>query len=100
MIKDLNIIIPLKNEDEQVEITVQLLINELKDLKKNFFITLIDDYSNDTTWHLLNKIKEKYKNIQIYQNKYGSSGGSRHSYNTPGHGTNWGTNFQTRKGNK
>ena len=32
MIKDLNIIIPLRDEDEQAEITVDLLTNELKDL--------------------------------------------------------------------
>ena len=34
MIKDLNIIVPLRDEDEQTEITVDLLTNELKDLKK------------------------------------------------------------------
>ena len=36
MIKDLNIIVPLRDEDEQAETTVDLLTNELKDLKKNF----------------------------------------------------------------
>jgi len=35
MIKDLNIIIPLRDEDEQAETTVDLLTKELKDLKKN-----------------------------------------------------------------
>ena len=45
MIKDLNIIIPLRDEDEQVKTTVHMLINELKDLKKFFVITLIDDHS-------------------------------------------------------
>ena len=34
MIKDINIIIPLRDEDEQAEITVRLLSEELKDLKK------------------------------------------------------------------
>ena len=47
MIKDLNIIIPLKDEDEQVETTVNLLTNELKNLKKNYIITFIDDHSHD-----------------------------------------------------
>ena len=52
MIKDLNIIIPLKNEDEQIETTINLLTDELKDLKKDYTITLIDDHSNDATWNL------------------------------------------------
>ena len=34
MIKDINIIIPLRDEDVQAEITVRLLNEELKDLKK------------------------------------------------------------------
>ena len=59
MIKDLNIIIPLRDENEQAEITVHLLNEELKNSKKKFVITLIDDHSSDTTWDLLNKLKEK-----------------------------------------
>ena len=70
MIKDLNIIVPLKYENEQVETTVHLLTNELKDLKKNFIITLIDDHSGDETWNLIKKLKEKYNNIKIYKNEY------------------------------
>ena len=70
MIKDLNIIIPLKDEDEQVETTVNLLTNELKNLKKNYIITFNDDHSHDATWLLLKKIKEKYANVEIYQNEY------------------------------
>ena len=34
MIKDINIIIPLRDENEQVEITVRFLNEELRDLKK------------------------------------------------------------------
>ena len=70
IIKALNIIIPLRDENEQVEITVRSLTDELKDLKKDFIITLIDDHSTDTTWNLLNNLKEKYKNIDIYKNEY------------------------------
>jgi len=58
MIKDLNIIVPLRDEDEQIATTVDLLTNEQKDLKKNFIITLIDDHSSDETWNLLKKLKE------------------------------------------
>lgn len=70
MIKDLNIIVPLRDEDKQMETTVDLLTNELKDLKKKFIITLIDDHSGDETWNLLKKLKEKYNNIKIYKNEY------------------------------
>jgi len=70
MIKDFNIIIPLKDEDKQAETTVHLLTNELKDLKKDFTITLVDDHSHDQTWELLKKIKEKYINVEIYKNEY------------------------------
>ena len=70
MIKDLNIIIPLKNEDEQIETTINLLTDELKDLKKDYTITLIDDHSGDETWNLLKNLKEKYNNIKIYKNEY------------------------------
>jgi len=76
MIKDINIIIPLKDEDEQAEITVRLLSEELKDLKKKFVITLIDDYSSDTTWNLLNRLKEKYSNVEIFKNGYGAGYGN------------------------
>ena len=65
MIKDINIIIPLRDENEQAEITVRLLSEELKDLKKKFVITLIDDHSSDTTWDLLNKLKQKYNNVVV-----------------------------------
>ena len=34
MIKDIKIIIPLRDENEQVEITVRFLNEELRDLKK------------------------------------------------------------------
>ena len=70
MIKDLNIIIPLKNEDEQIEATINLLTDELKDLKKDYTITLIDDHSNDATWNLLTKLREKHNNIEIYKSEY------------------------------
>jgi dolichol-phosphate mannosyltransferase len=70
MINNLNIIIPLKNEDQQVETTVDFLSSELRELKKKFIITLIDDYSNDKTWNLLIKLREKYNNVEIYKNEY------------------------------
>ena len=57
IIKDLNIIIPLRDEENQIKLTIDLLNKELKNFKKNFIITLIDDYSRDGTWNLLEKIQ-------------------------------------------
>ena len=76
MIKNLNVIIPLRDEDEQIEITIDLLTNELKDLNKNYIITLIDDHSSDTTWNSLIKLREKYNNIEIYKNEYDAGYGN------------------------
>ena len=76
MIKDINIIIPLRDEDVQAEITVRLLNEELKDLKKKFVITLIDDHSTDETWNLLSKLKEKYRIIEIFKNEYDAGFGN------------------------
>ena len=76
MIKDINIIIPLRDENEQAEIAVRLLNQELNNLKKRIVITLIDDHSSDTTWDLLNKLKEKYANIEIFKNEYDAGYGN------------------------
>jgi len=76
MIKDLNIIIPLKDEAQQIEVTIKSLIDELKDLNKSFIITLIDDHSIDKTWDLINQLKEKHSNIQIFKNEYPSGFGN------------------------
>ena len=70
MIKDINIIVPLKNENQQVKITVKSLIDELKNFEKKFIITFVDDYSNDNTWEELEKIKEQNDNVEIYKNKF------------------------------
>ena len=56
-IKDLNIIIPLRDEEDQIKETIDFLNKELKNFKKNFIITLIDDHSSDGTWNLLVKLK-------------------------------------------
>ncbi len=70
IIKDLNIIIPLRDEEDQIKITIDLLNKELKDFKKDFIITLVDDYSSDRTWAVLEKIKYENKKIEIFKNEY------------------------------
>ena len=70
IIKDLNIIIPLRDEENQIKLTIDLLNKELKNFKKNFIITLIDDHSRDGTWNLLEKIKQENNKIEIFKNEY------------------------------
>tara|TARA_B100001123_G_C15321184_1_gene1027960 strand:- start:1110 stop:1853 length:744 start_codon:yes stop_codon:yes gene_type:complete len=70
MIKSVNIIIPLKNENQQIEITVKSLLDELKNLKKQFTITLIDDHSSDTTWEILEKLKKEDNCIEIHKSQF------------------------------
>jgi dolichol-phosphate mannosyltransferase len=70
IIKDLNIIIPLRDEENQIKITIDLLNKELKSFKKNFIITLVDDHSRDGTWNLLEKIKQENNKIEIFKNEY------------------------------
>jgi len=75
-IKDLNIIIPLRDEEDQIEITIDFLNKELKDFKKDFKITLIDDHSRDSTWNKLEKIKLKNSKVEIFKNEYNSGYGN------------------------
>ena len=72
MIKDINIIIPLRDEDVQAEITVRLINEELKDLKKKYQIE--DLIKNDaifvatgvTNGYLLNGIKKNKKKFTTH----------------------------------
>ena len=70
MISNLTIIIPLRDENKQAEITVNLLIKETKNFDKKITITLIDDHSKDDTWELLKNLKNKYNNVESHKNQY------------------------------
>ena len=64
----LSIIIPVYNESKNVEKTV----NNLKKIKKNikkFNLIFIDDFSNDNTFDILNKLSKKYSFVKIFKNK-------------------------------
>ena len=40
-IKDLNIIIPLRDEEDQIKETIDFLNKELKNFKKNIFLIIV-----------------------------------------------------------
>lgn len=65
--KELSVVIPCFNEEENVlELYLQLR-NVLGKLKKSYEILFIDDGSTDSTLKILKKINEKDKNVKIIQ---------------------------------
>ncbi len=64
----LSIIIPVYNESKNVEKTVNNLKKIKKDIKK-FNLIFIDDFSDDNTFDILNKLSKKYSFVKILKNK-------------------------------
>ena len=64
----LSIIIPVYNESKNVEKTVNNLKKIKKDIKK-FNLIFIDDFSDDNTFDILNKLSKKYSFVKIFKNK-------------------------------
>lgn len=65
----LSIIIPCKNEEKIIFKTFQKIIKIIKKKIKKFEIILIDDFSDDGTINILNKISKRNKNITVIKNK-------------------------------
>lgn len=64
----LSIIIPVYNESKNVEKTVNNLKKIKKDIKR-FNLIFIDDFSDDNTFDILNKLSKKYSFVKIFKNK-------------------------------
>ena len=78
MIRDISIVIPIYNEQDNI---IQL-INEVRaalEKKINYEIIVVDDGSDDNTYEEMNKIKKINKNITFISHKknYGQSIGLR-----------------------
>jgi len=54
----LSIIIPLKNEEKNIK---SLFFNIKKKIKCKFEICFVDDFSNDSSSQVINKLKKKIK---------------------------------------
>ena len=78
MIRDISIVIPIYNEQNNI---VQLIREVIATLEKkiNFEIIIVDDGSDDKTYEVVKKIKKINKNITIISHKknYGQSIGLR-----------------------
>jgi glycosyltransferase involved in cell wall biosynthesis len=63
----LTIIIPCKNEQKNIEKTVNYINKNLK--KIIYEIIIINDFSSDNTWKILQKLSKKNYNIKYLNNK-------------------------------
>ena len=78
MIRDISIVIPIYNEQDNI---IQLIKEVRASLEKkiNYEIIIVDDGSDDNTYEVVNKINKINKNINIISHKknYGQSIGLR-----------------------
>lgn len=75
MIKDISVVIPLQNEEKNVEIFYRRLKKTLDSINKNYEMIFIDDGSEDNTYKNLNKIYEtdSYVNVIRLDRNYGQT---------------------------
>lgn len=71
---DLSIIIPCKNEEENILNTINSLTKIISSI--DFEIVIINDFSSDKTFKLVKKFFKKKKNIKIYNNITPGLGGA------------------------
>ena len=66
--KKLSIVIPVRNEEEVIEETIQKLVDVLE--KNNIFyeVVIVNDYSTDNTKSVLSHLSAKNNNIKIVDN--------------------------------
>ena len=60
-----NIIIPVFNEEDRIKKTCDSIIDFLKETKKNYKFTFVDDGSLDNTVEILKEFSLKFKNIEV-----------------------------------
>lgn len=63
--KDISIILPTYNEEENISLLIDEIIKELFPLKIKYEIIVVDDNSDDRTIEKVKKISEEHKNIML-----------------------------------
>ena len=71
----LSILIPCKNEEDNLENTVEI-IKKISKKIKNYEFVIIDDFSNDDTSLICKKLSSKNKNLIYKKNKVKGLGGA------------------------
>ncbi len=62
---EISIVIPIFNEEENIQILYSELNKILEELKKDYEIIFVDDGSNDRSFEILEKIHNEDKNVKI-----------------------------------
>ena len=63
----LSVVVPVYNEEENIEIFTKELSGVLSSLKKSHEIIFINDGSTDSSWEILKKTRRENSNIKIYR---------------------------------
>ena len=72
----LSILIPCKNEEDNLENTVEIIKKKISKKIKNYEFVIIDDFSNDNTSLVCRKLSSKNKNFIYKNNKVKGLGGA------------------------
>jgi len=72
----LSVIIPCKNEEKNILLTINKLKKILLKNKIDYEIILINDFSTDKTLNVIKKISKKNGKIKIFNNKISGLGGA------------------------
>ncbi len=73
---ELSIILPVYNEEENLKPTVELLIEKISILIRNFEIVIVDDGSKDKTYQIAKELSERNKFIRIIKHEKNLGPGS------------------------
>ncbi|GAH85596.1 unnamed protein product, partial [marine sediment metagenome] len=74
-LKDLSVVIPSFNEEENIKLLYPKLKSVLEGLKKNYEIIFVDDGSTDQTYDFLRKICQDDENVKVlvFRRNFGQS---------------------------
>ena len=80
--KDLSIVISLYNEDESLHELVRWIERVMKSEGYSYEIIMVDDGSNDGSWHIIKEMSEKNHSIRgiSFRRNYGKSAALYHGF--------------------
>jgi glycosyltransferase involved in cell wall biosynthesis len=62
---DISVIVPLLNEEENIEVLYRELIDQLRELGQEFEIIFVDDGSTDRTFEILSKVQKDDSRVKV-----------------------------------
>ena len=65
----LSIIIPCKNEEENIEQTIETICSYISEKIQDYQINIVNDFSTDDTGSILHRISKNNKKIKIFENE-------------------------------